>query len=56
MSDEANSLRSRAAECRRLSGAARDARDRDTLANMASELDAEADKIDAEDAAKPDDA
>ena len=48
MSNDADRFRRRAADCRDLSQSARDVRDRSLLKDMAEELDAEADKIDAE--------
>ena len=49
MSEEALRFRRRAADCRALAKTARDARDRDLLNDIADELDAEADKIEADD-------
>ena len=48
MGEEAERFRKRANECRRLAGDARDEETRAQLAQMATELDEEADKIDAE--------
>jgi len=47
MSEEALRFRKRAADCRALAKNARDARDRDLLNDIADDLDAEADKIEA---------
>ena len=43
-------FRARAKQCRDLAGAARDDQERQTLARMAEELDAEADLIDSQEA------
>lgn len=51
MTEEADSFRSRAKQCRTLAASARHAADRQTLNSMADDLSAEADKIDAEEAA-----
>jgi len=48
MSQDADRFRMRAAQCRRLADNARDEADRKQLNEMADELAAEADKIDAE--------
>jgi len=50
MSEDADRFRRRAAQCRRLAENARDEADRKQLREMADELAAEADKIDADDA------
>ena len=50
MSEEALRFRKRAADCRALAKSARDARDRDLLNDIADDLDAEADKIEAAEA------
>ena len=54
MSDDADRFRSRAKQCRQLAEDAHDAESRQTLIDMADDLDAEADAIDAR-AAKPND-
>ena len=51
MSDESHSFRERAKQCRKLAKGARDDYQRQTLTKMADELDTEAHKIDAEEAA-----
>jgi hypothetical protein len=58
MSDDADRFHQRAGECRRLAADARDADTRRQLSRMATELDDEADRIEAEEtaAAKPKDA
>lgn len=48
MGDEASHFRRRAAQCRELAMCARDELSRRELCDIADELDAEADKIDAE--------
>jgi|1185.fasta_scaffold1921470_1 hypothetical protein len=53
MDTEAQRLRRRASQCRELAKIARDGHSRKTLAQLAEELDEEADKIDAEEAARP---
>lgn len=57
MSDEAKRFRQRAYDCRQLAKGARDPRDQRLLEDIADDLDAEADKMDAEedDAATPND-
>lgn len=50
MGEAADRFRLRAKQCRELAAAARDDHSRRTLSQMASELDAEADIIDAEEA------
>lgn len=50
MSEDSDRFRNRAQECRRLSGDVRDEETRAQLAQMAKELDEEADIIDAEQA------
>jgi hypothetical protein len=52
MSEAAEQFRSRASECRKLARAARDDRARQTLSQMADELDAEAVLIDSEEERK----
>ena len=52
MCDEADRFRRRAKQCRELAKDARDEESRHTLSDMAEDLDAEADIIDPEDAAK----
>ena len=54
MSEESGRFRDRAKQCRDLSKGARSAVDREALEHMADDLDAEADKIEEEDAAKGD--
>ena len=53
MGGEAERFRLRARQCRELAAVARDPQSRDTLAQMAIELDMEADKIDAEESDGP---
>jgi hypothetical protein len=53
MSEEADRFRRRAQQCRDLAERARDDYSRITLAQMARELEEEADKIDAEEVAEP---
>jgi hypothetical protein len=48
MSEDSERFRLRAKQCRELAAIARDDYSRDTLAQMAVELDQEADRIDAE--------
>lgn len=48
MSEESDRFRLRARQCRELSALARDPYSRDTLSQMAIELDEEADRIEAE--------
>jgi hypothetical protein len=50
MSEDAQRFRKRAADCRRLAATARSDFDRQTLEEMAVELDAEADKIESDEA------
>jgi hypothetical protein len=52
MGEEAERFRKRAKECRDLSVRARDSYMRDKLKEIAADLEAEAEKIDAEDGAK----
>lgn len=52
MSDEAKRFRQRAFDCRELAKGARDPRDQQLLADLAMDLDEEADRIDAEEEAK----
>ena len=52
MSDESDRFRMRARQCRELAAVARDDHSRQTLTQMATELDAEADQIDADEAPK----
>ena len=54
--DDANRFRDRAIDCRNLAKSARDKMDAAMLEEIADELDAEARKIDAEEAATPKDA
>jgi hypothetical protein len=55
--DDSKRFRARAQDCRRLAKDARDRRDGQVLADMATELDAEAEKIEREErGAKPNDA
>lgn len=56
MTDEAERFRKRANDCRRLAGDARDEGARRTLSEMAVELDAEADRVDQEEATGPEEA
>lgn len=53
MGEEAERFRLRAKQCRDLAAIARDDYSRQTLTQMADELEAEADVIDAEQASKP---
>jgi hypothetical protein len=48
MAEDADRFRRRAQQCRELAKLARDDHSRRTLSNMAAELEAEADKIEAE--------
>jgi hypothetical protein len=48
MADHSASFRARAAQCRKVAAAARDETSRRELSEMAIELEAEADRIDAE--------
>lgn len=50
MTDESDRFRKRATQCRRLSNDARNSLDRAQLEQMAEDLDAEADKIEREEA------
>lgn len=52
MGEEADSFRKRAAQCRDLARIARDEESRLTLTDMADDLDAEADRIDAKEESK----
>ena len=52
MSAESDRFRKRATQCHTLAKDARDQESRHTLSDMAVDLDAEADQIDAEEAAK----
>jgi hypothetical protein len=52
MSAESDRFRQRATQCRVLAGDARDQDSRNTLIDMAADLDFEADSIDTEDARK----
>lgn len=52
MSEESDRFRMRARQCRELAALAREPYSRDTLTQMAAELDEEADKIETEEAAK----
>lgn len=52
VSEESDRFRSRAKQCRSLAKNARDSESRQTLSDMADDLDAEAVKIDEEQAAK----
>lgn len=54
MGEEADHFRSRAEQCRELAKTARDIKDRETLSQMAEDLDAEAARIDAENATNSD--
>lgn len=56
MGEEADHFRSRAEQCRELAKTARAKEDRETLSQMAEDLDAEAARIDAEDAPNTDEA
>jgi hypothetical protein len=56
MNEDAERFRSRARDCRRLADDAREEEWRRTLSEMATELDGEADRLDDEDAARPNDA
>ena len=57
MGEESDRFRSRAKQCRELAKDARDDQSRQTLSEMAEELDAEADNIDEEETlARPNDA
>ena len=53
MADDAASFRARARDCRDLAAKARDQASRRELAELAEQLDAEADKIDAEQVQQP---
>lgn len=55
MSDEARRFRQRAYDCRELAKAAHDVRDQQFLDEIADDLDGEANSIEAEDEATPND-
>jgi hypothetical protein len=55
MSDEARRFRQRAYDCRELAKVARDVRDRQLLDEIADDLDDEANRIEGEDEAMPND-
>jgi hypothetical protein len=56
MSSDSDRFRNRAKDCRRLANDARDDEAKRTLSEMAIELDEEADRLEDEAAAKPNDA